>query len=133
MPSGESGDPGRRESPESFASAPGSPDAAARAASPAAGRRKAPKTVVGKVWSDKMRKTRAVRAVRLVKHPKYGKFLRRKTTFYVHDEDEVSRAGDTVLIAQTRPLSRLKRWRLVKVIAKAKAPAGSVPGGEETS
>lgn len=133
MPAGESGDPGRRENPESFASASGTKDASAGGARPAGAGRKAPKTIVGKVWSDRMRKTRAVRVVRLVKHPKYGKFLRRKTTYYVHDEDEVSRAGDTVLIAQTRPLSRLKRWRLVKVIAKAKAAAGPVPGSEEIS
>jgi small subunit ribosomal protein S17 len=75
------------------------------------------------VASDKMQKTRTVRVQRLVKHELYGKYVRRRSTFYVHDEDEVSRAGDTVLIAETRPLSRLKRWRLVKVVSR---PAGTV-------
>ncbi len=78
-----------------------------------------------------MRKTRAVRVVRLVRHPKYGKYIRRKTTYYVHDENEESRAGDKVLIAQTRPLSRLKRWRLVRVLERAKAAAAPVLSGEE--
>jgi small subunit ribosomal protein S17 len=77
-----------------------------------------PKTVVGNVHSDKMRKTRTVRVQRLVKHPMYGKYVRRRSTFYVHDEDEVSREGDTVLIAETRPISKSKRWRLVKVLTR---------------
>lgn len=81
------------------------------------------KQVTGIVASDKMQKTRTVRVQRLVKHKLYGKYVRRRSTFYVHDEEEVSREGDTVLIAATRPLSRLKRWRLVKVVSR---PAGTV-------
>jgi small subunit ribosomal protein S17 len=88
------------------------------------------KTVIGMVSSDKMRKTRAVRLVWLEKHPKYGKFLRRHTTFYVHDEGEVAHLGDTVEIEETRPLSKLKRWRLVRVIAKGD-PALALLAGKE--
>lgn len=90
------------------------------------------KTIVGTVSSDRMRKTRSVQIQRLVKHPKYGKFIRRRTTFYAHDEDEVSHLGDTVLIAETRPLSKLKRWRLVRVITKS-ASGPVVPGDLEGS
>jgi len=77
------------------------------------------KTIVGKVRSDRMRKTRVVEVERLERHPKYGKFRRRRTAFYVHDEGEVSRVGDTVLIEETRPVSRTKRWRLLRVVSKA--------------
>lgn len=81
-----------------------------------------PKRVVqGVVTSDKMSKTRRVEIPRLVKHAKYGKYVRRKTVCYVHDEDEVSGAGDTVEIIESRPLSKLKRWNLVKVVRKSTA------------
>lgn len=76
------------------------------------------KQVIGKVISDKMQKTRVVVSEKLVKHPKYKKYYKRKTKYYVHDEREESREGDTVLIEETRPLSKLKRWRLVSVISK---------------
>ncbi len=75
--------------------------------------------VQGIVASDKMDKTVAVRVVRLVKHPKYGKFMRRTTRYHAHDEGNEARAGDTVEIAETRPLSRTKRWRLVRVLRRA--------------
>lgn len=75
-----------------------------------------------------MQKTRAVRVTRLVKHPKYGKFMRRKTTYYVHDEENASKAGDTVVIAETRPTSKTKRWRLVKVISSSEAKAARALG-----
>lgn len=84
------------------------------------------KTVTGIVISDKMQKTRSVRVVRLEKHPKYGKYLRRHTTYYVHDEQEASHQGDTVRIVETRPLSRTKRWRLVEVLVKSRF-AGTTP------
>lgn len=81
-----------------------------------------PKRVVqGVVTSDKMSKTRRVEIPRLVKHGKYGKYIRRKTVCYVHDEEEQSGAGDTVEIIESRPLSKLKRWNLVKVVRKSTA------------
>ena len=100
------------------------PEAAGRstAAAPPGGSARGPKTVTGIVTSDKMQKTRAVRVQRLERHPKYGKYIRRHTTFKVHDEKEVARQGDTVLIEETRPLSKTKRWRLLEVIAKARTP-----------
>jgi len=80
-----------------------------------------PKTVaVGVVTSDKMKKTRRVEIPRLVKYPKYGKYVRRRTVCYVHDEENVSVLGDTVEIIECRPMSKLKRWKLVKVVAKSK-------------
>ncbi len=79
-----------------------------------------PKTVaVGVVTSDKMMKTRRVEIPRMVKHPKYGKYIRRKTICYVHDEKEESAQGDTVEIVESRPLSKKKRWDLMRVIAKS--------------
>lgn len=80
-----------------------------------------PKRVaVGVVKSDKMSKTRVVEIARKVKHPKYGKYIRAKTVCYVHDEDNVSGVGDTVEIIESRPLSRKKRWELVKVVEKSR-------------
>jgi len=74
---------------------------------------------VGIVTSDKMDKTRRVEIPRLVKHPRYGKYIRRRTVCYVHDEKNESRTGDTVQIMETRPLSKQKTWRLVQVVKKA--------------
>ncbi len=82
--------------------------------------RKKPRLVTGVVTSDKMDKTRSVRVMRLVKHPLYKKYIRRKTTYKVHDEENTSRVGDQVLIAQSRPLSKSKRWRLVEITEKSK-------------
>ena len=80
-----------------------------------------PKTVaVGVVTSDKMAKTRRVEIPRLVRHPKYGKYVRRKTVCYVHDEDEQSKLGDTVEISEDRPRSKTKRWELIRVVAKSR-------------
>jgi len=78
------------------------------------------RVVVGVVTGDKMSKTRRVEVPRLVKHPKYGKYLRRRTVCYAHDEANESRVGDTVEIVESRPLSRLKRWQLVRVVAKSR-------------
>ena len=78
------------------------------------------KSMVGIVVTDKMDKTRRVEVPRLQKHPKYGKYMRRRTVCYVHDEKNESHAGDQVEIMETRPLSKTKGWRLVKVVAKAK-------------
>jgi small subunit ribosomal protein S17 len=74
---------------------------------------------IGRVTSDKMDKTRVVEIPRLVRHPKYGKFVRKRTTCYVHDENNESGLGDTVEIIESRPLSKKKRWQLVKVIEKS--------------
>ena len=71
---------------------------------------------VGVVTSDKMNKTRRVEIPRLVKHPRYGKYIRRRTICHVHDEQNESRTGDTVEIMESRPLSRTKHWRLVRVV-----------------
>ncbi len=81
-----------------------------------------PKRVaVGVVTSDKMTKTRRVEIPRLVKHPKYGKILRRRTICLVHDEENASRQGDTVEIIESPPRSKLKRWELVRIVAKNQA------------
>ena len=73
----------------------------------------------GVVTSDKMNKTRRVEIPRLVKHPRYGKYIRRRTVCHVHDENNESRLGDTVEIMETRPLSKTKCWRLVRIVIKA--------------
>lgn len=78
-----------------------------------------PKRVeTGVVVSDKTAKTRRVEIPRLVKHPRYGKFIRRKTICYVHDEANESHSGDLVEIVESRPMSRLKRWALVRIVEK---------------
>lgn len=80
-----------------------------------------PKRVaIGIVKSDKMMKTRVVEIPRLVKHPKYGKFIRRRTICYVHDEANESARGDTVEIIESQPTSKKKRWNLVKVVEKTR-------------
>src|SRR6266545_6387476 len=77
---------------------------------------------IGVVTSDKMNKTRRVEIPRLVKHARYGKYIRRRTICKVHDETNESHTGDTVEIMETRPLSKTKSWRLVRVVTKA--PSG---------
>jgi|SRR6516162_7808082 small subunit ribosomal protein S17 len=77
------------------------------------------RVAVGIVTSDKMNKTRRVEIPRLVKHSRYGKYIRRRTICHVHDEENQSRRGDTVEIMETRPLSKSKNWRLVRVVTKA--------------
>lgn len=80
----------------------------------------AKRVAVGVVTRDKTDKTRRVEIGRLVKHPKYGKYLRRRTVCYAHDENNESHLGDTVEIEESRPLSRTKRWRLVRVVSKSR-------------
>jgi small subunit ribosomal protein S17 len=75
---------------------------------------------IGKVTSNKMQKSITVSVDRKVKHPIYGKFDHKTTKFMAHDEKNEAGIGDTVRISETRPLSKLKRWRLVEVIEKAK-------------
>ena len=78
------------------------------------------KTRTGVVVSDKMDKTIVVEIRTRVKHPLYGKTLNRMTKLKAHDEDNACGVGDTVLVMETRPLSKDKRWRLVEIIEKAK-------------
>lgn len=86
------------------------------AAAPAA-TEKAPvrKTRVGVVVSNKMTKTIVVKVERRVPHPIFKKIVRKTSKFYAHDEQCVAKEGDKVLIAETRPLSKLKRWELIEV------------------
>lgn len=75
--------------------------------------------VVGTVISDKMNKTISVLIYRLVKHKRYGKYIRRTSVFKAHDESNEAKIGDKVLIHESRPLSKTKRWRLDKVLERA--------------
>lgn len=75
---------------------------------------------IGIVVSNKMDKTLVVAVRRRVKHPKYGKFINKTKRLYVHDEANTCDIGDTVKVAETRPLSKLKNWRLVEIIEKVK-------------
>ncbi|MEO8207320.1 MAG: 30S ribosomal protein S17 [Chthoniobacterales bacterium] len=70
----------------------------------------------GEVVSDGMDKTIVVKTIRRVPHPKFGKIVKRSKKFYAHDEKNEAKVGDTVAIEETRPLSKLKRWKLVEVI-----------------
>ena len=74
----------------------------------------------GKVVSNKMQKTITIAVDRKVKHPIYGKFMHKTTKLMAHDEKNEAGIGDTVRIAETRPLSKNKRWRLVEIVEKAK-------------
>ena len=88
-----------------------SPEASASA-------RGARKTRTGEVISSGMNKTIVVRTVTRVPHAKFGKIVKQMKKFYAHDEENKAKAGDTVRIMETRPMSKLKRWRLVEVVAK---------------
>jgi small subunit ribosomal protein S17 len=79
---------------------------------------KSRKELVGEVVSNKMNKTLVVKVERRVPHAQFKKIIRRTSKFYAHDEKEIAKEGDTVRIRETRPLSKLKRWELVEVIAK---------------
>ena len=78
------------------------------------------KTMVGIVVSDRMDKTVVVLVQRLVKHPLYQKYIRKRKRYKVHDEKNDCHLGDRVLIMETRPLSKTKRWRLVEIVERAK-------------
>jgi small subunit ribosomal protein S17 len=83
---------------------------------------------VGVVESDARDKTRTVVIARSDKHPKYGKYMRRRTVLQVHDEANESRRGDRVEIAECRPLSRTKRWTLVRIVERGNAPVPAPEG-----
>jgi small subunit ribosomal protein S17 len=74
--------------------------------------------LTGKVTSAKMEKTIVVEVQRLVQHPKYRRVVRISKKFYAHDENRQAKAGDTVRIVASRPLSKLKRWRLKEVLTR---------------
>ncbi len=76
--------------------------------------------LIGVVTSDKAAKTRRVEINRTVRHAKYGKYIKRRSVCHVHDENNESAAGDLVEIRESRPLSKLKRWTLVRVVEKSK-------------
>ena len=75
---------------------------------------------IGLVVSNKMDKTITVVVERRIKHAIYGKFMKKSTKFHAHDEKNECGIGDTVKIMETRPLSKLKRWRLIEIVQKAK-------------
>ena len=77
------------------------------------------KTRDGVVVSNKMKKTVVVAITRLVKHSRYGKFIHRRKKYFAHDEKNECGIGDTVRIVETRPLSKLKRWRVQSIVTKA--------------
>jgi len=100
----------------------GNPAAGSPAAgSPAAGtpERAERKVMRGTVTSNKMQKTVVVQVDRKVKHPLYEKFISKRTKLYAHDENNEAKIGDIVEVTQTRPLSKLKSWRVVRIVQKA--------------
>ncbi len=107
---------------------PTAPEAAAATAGQQARHQR--RTLIGVVTRDKMDKTRRVEIERLVKHPRYGKYIKRRTVCYAHDEGNQTRRGDTVEIMETRPLSKTKNWRLVRVVKKAPGGAAEEPAAE---
>jgi small subunit ribosomal protein S17 len=76
------------------------------------------KTRIGEVISSSMKQTIVVRTVTRVPHPKFGKIVKQMKKFYAHDEENKAKTGDTVRIMETRPLSKLKRWRLVEIVQR---------------
>ena len=78
------------------------------------------KTKIGKVVSDSMEKSIVVKVEYLVSHPLYKKRIKKSTKFMAHDEKDICRIGDKVKIAETRPLSKRKRWRVTEILEKAK-------------
>lgn len=81
---------------------------------------KKPRTLTGKVVSDKMDKSIVVMIERSERHPIYGKYVKRSTKLHAHDENSQAKLGDTVSIAECRPISKNKSWSLVEVIERAK-------------
>jgi len=97
-----------------------SKNAGAAGTSPAGAPERADRKVVrGQVTSNKMNKTLVIEVRRKVRHPLYEKYLSRRTKLYAHDEQNEAKIGDIVEVMQTRPLSKLKRWRLVRIVQRA--------------
>jgi small subunit ribosomal protein S17 len=80
---------------------------------------KSQRTIEGRVVSNKMQKTVTVLLERQVQHPLYGKIVRRSSKVHAHDENNECKEGDVVRIAETRPLSKTKTWRVVKIVTRA--------------
>lgn len=80
------------------------------------------RAVTGRVVSDKMHKTITVQVERRLQHRVYGKYLTRRTKLHAHDENNDGKLGDLVMIEPSRPLSRTKTWRLVKVVERSREP-----------
>jgi small subunit ribosomal protein S17 len=78
-------------------------------------------TKIGRVVSDKMEKTIVVEVERRVQHAEYTRTIKRTSRFHAHDEENAAKVGDRVRIEETRPMSRLKRWRLREIVTKAQA------------
>lgn len=78
------------------------------------------KSKIGTVVSDKMDKTVVVNVIQIKKHPRYTKAIKRNTTFKAHDENEGAQVGDKVLIIETKPRSKTKRWRVSKILTRSK-------------
>ena len=78
------------------------------------------KTIVGSIIGDKMDKTVVVSVERLTKHPQYGKYIKKRVKYMAHDEKNECGSGDKVMLVETRPLSKNKRWRVKEVLEKAK-------------
>jgi small subunit ribosomal protein S17 len=78
------------------------------------------RTLRGVVTSNKATNTLTVEVIRTVRHAKYNKFLKKRAKYYAHDEKSEAGIGDTVVIVESRPLSKLKRWRLQSISEKAK-------------
>ena len=79
--------------------------------------------LIGTVVSDKTDKTVVVKVERKVKHPLYGKIIRRSKKYHAHDEDNTCKTGETVRIEETRPLSKLKTWKVIERVASGKTTA----------
>jgi len=88
------------------------------ASAPGAEQHGAKRTLVGKVTSAKMQKTVVVEVVRSVKHPVYGKYVRRRKKYKAHDETQQFKAGDVVEIRESKPISREKRWTVIRLVER---------------
>ena len=98
--------------------------------------RNARRLLPGIVTGDRMDKTITVRVERRFKHPKYGKYVKRHKKYHAHDENNEAKVGDTVELMATRPLSKTKRWRLVRILEVSEVDAGElapveIPGQEQ--
>jgi small subunit ribosomal protein S17 len=93
--------------------------------------RSAMRTRVGEVTSNKMNKTVTVKVERLVQHPVYFRFVHRSVNLHVHDEKNSCLVGDQVRVAETRPLSKTKRWRVVEILKRG-GEKYTLPSIEET-
>ena len=94
-------------------------DTKAVAATPSATRKSKRKVLVGEVVSTKMQKTIVIEVTRKFSHPLYTRVMSRDKRFYAHDENKEAHVGDVVRIEETRPLSKLKRWRLLEIVRRS--------------